>query len=102
MPAFMIITAQVHDREAFVNAYAKPLAAADLVAAHGGEYVFRGGGAQLLEGDFGDGSAVLVTRFPDMASLRAFWDSPDYAPLKQAREGLATIQVVAVEGEWQG
>lgn len=100
MPAFMIITAQVHDRDAFMNAYAKPAAA--LVAAHGGEYVFRGRSAQLLEGDFGDGSAVLVTRFPDMASLRAFWDSPDYAPLKQAREGLATIQVVAVEGEWQG
>lgn len=100
MPAYMIITAQIRDREAFVNAFAKPAAA--VVAAYGGQYVFRGQSAQLLEGDFGDGAAVLVARFPDMASLRAFWDSPDYAPLKQARQELATLQVMAVEGEWQG
>lgn len=100
MPAFMIITARIHDRDAFVAGYGK--AAAELVARYGGEYVFRGRGAQLLEGEFGDGAAVLVSRWPDMASLRRFWDSPDYAAVKRLRDGLADVQVVAVEGEWLG
>lgn len=100
MPAYMIITARIHDRDAFITGYGK--AAAELVARHGGEYVFRGRGAQLLEGDFGDGAAVLVSRWPDMATLRRFWDSPDYAEIKRLRDGLADVQVLAVDGEWTG
>lgn len=101
MPAYMIITAHIHDREGFVAVYAK--AAADLVARHGGEYVLRGKGpAVALEGDAHDGAVTLVSRWPDMAALRRFWDSPDYALLKQARQGLADVRVLAVEGDWAG
>ncbi|AUN31191.1 DUF1330 domain-containing protein [Niveispirillum cyanobacteriorum] len=100
MPAYMIITARIHDRDAFIAGYGK--AAAELVTRYGGEYVFRGRNATLLEGDFGDGAAILVSRWPDMPTLRRFWDSDDYAAVKRLRDGMADIQVVAVEGEWQG
>jgi len=99
MPAYMIISARIHDRDAFIAGYGK--AAAELVARHGGQYVFRGRNAQLLEGDFGDGAAILVSRWPDMETLRRFWDSPDYADVKRLRDGMADVQVIAVEGEWR-
>lgn len=101
MPAYMIITAHIHDRDAFVARYAK--AAAELVAKHGGEYVFRGQGPGIaLEGDANDGAVVLVSRWPDMATLRGFWDSPDYVALKALRQDLADARILAVEGEWLG
>lgn len=101
MPAYMIITARLHDREAFGARYAK--AAAELVARHGGEYVFRGKGAGIiLEGEGHEGAVTLVSRWPDMAALQAFWNSPEYAALKQARQGLADVRVTAVEGDWVG
>ena len=96
MPAYMIITAQLHARERFVEGYGK--AAAALVQQFGGRYVFRGsGGAALLEGKWGEGAAVLISEWPDMKTLRSFWDSDEYAEVKRLREGLADVQVIAVE-----
>jgi uncharacterized protein (DUF1330 family) len=36
--------------------------------------------------------------FPDMDAIRAFWDSPDYVPIKKLREGIATLNVWAFPG----
>lgn len=95
MPAYMIVTAQVHDRQAFIDGYGK--AAAALVAQFGGRYLLRGPGAQLLEGDFGDGGSVVISEWPDQAAALAFWNSPEYARAKALRAELADVQVLLIE-----
>jgi uncharacterized protein (DUF1330 family) len=91
----MIITAKIHDRDQFIASYGK--AAAELVTRFGGRYVFRGSGpAELLEGQWGAGAAVLISEWPDLESVHRFWNSKEYAEVKQLREGLADVQVLAV------
>jgi uncharacterized protein (DUF1330 family) len=33
-----------------------------------------------------------------MAAIHAFWNAPDYGPVKKIREGAATVDVWAVAG----
>ena len=100
MPAYMIISAKISDRDAFINGYGK--AAAALVAQFGGRYVLRAPGVELLEGEFGNGASVVISEWPDKQTARKFWNSPEYAELKKLRDGLAQCQVLLVEGEWAG
>lgn len=96
MPAYMIVTAKIADRDAFIAGYAP--AAAKLVVQFGGRYVLRGPGAMLLEGDFGDGASMVISEWPDKAAALAFWNSPEYAEAKKLREGIADVQVLLIEG----
>ena len=95
MPAYMIVTAKIADRDAFINGYGAVAGA--LVAKFGGKYVLRGPGAQLLEGEFGDGASMVVSEWPDKAAALAFWNSPEYAEAKKLREGAADCQVLLIE-----
>ena len=100
MPAYMIITAKIADRDAFINSYGK--AAAELVAKFGGQYVLRAPGAELLEGGFGDGASVIISQWPDKEAAQRFWNSPEYREVKKLRDGLADCQVILLEGEFTG
>lgn len=95
MPAYMIVTAKIADRDAFIAGYGK--AAGALVERFGGKYVLRGPGAQLLEGDFGDGASMVISEWPDKAAALAFWNSPEYGQAKKLREGIADCQVLLIE-----
>lgn len=95
MTAWLIVTAHVHDRPAFMAGYAP--AAARLVEAFGGRYLVRAPGAVQLEGVGGAGASVVISEWPDAAAARAFWDSPDYAAIKELREGIADVSVLLVE-----
>jgi uncharacterized protein (DUF1330 family) len=95
MPAYMIVTAKITDRDAFITNYG--LTAGALVEQFGGRYVLRGPGAQLLEGSFGDGASMVISEWPDKASALAFWNSPEYAQAKKLREGIADCQVLLIE-----
>jgi uncharacterized protein (DUF1330 family) len=95
MPAYMIVTAKIADRDAFIAGYGK--AAAELVAKFGGRYVVRAPGAELLEGSFGDGASMVISEWPDKAAAKAFWTSPEYAEAKKLREGVADVQVLLIE-----
>lgn len=95
MSAYMIVTARIADRDAFINGYGA--AAAKLVAKFGGKYVLRGPGAMLLEGDFGHGASMVISEWPDRAVAEAFWHSPEYAEVKKLRDGIADCQVLLIE-----
>ena len=95
MPAYMIVIARIADRDAFINSYGA--AAGKLVAQFGGKYVLRGPGAELLEGEFGDGASVVISEWPDKDAARAFWHSLEYAEVKKLRLGLADVQVLVIE-----
>ncbi len=97
MPAYMIVTAKIKDRNAFISGYGT--AAGALVEKHGGKYVLRGPGAEMLEGDFGDGASMVISEWPDKDAARAFWNSSEYQEVKKLREGIADCQVLLIEAD---
>lgn len=95
MAAYLVITAQIHDRQRFLAGYGA--AAAELTAKFGGEYLLRAPGAEVLEGAHPGGSLV-ISKWPDRAAALAFWNSPQYAEARQLRDGIADCQVLLIEG----
>jgi len=95
MTAYMIVTADIKDRDSFIQGYGK--AAGGLVEKFGGRYVLMGPGAELLEGQFGDGASMVISEWPDKAAAQRFWNSPEYAEAKKLREGAAECQVLLIE-----
>ena len=69
-----------------------------LVRNHGGRYLVRGGGVEVLEGGKPPPSAVVVLEFPSMAAARAWYGDPEYAPLIELRRTGAHLDFVLVEG----
>lgn len=94
MSAWLVITATIHDRARFLDAYARPAAA--LVARFGGDYVIRAPGAELLEGPGPGGESVVVSRWPSREAALAFWNSPDYVALRAARADIASCRILLV------
>lgn len=80
--AYMIVLGTVHDREAFMSRYASQLA--PLYARHGGSYVAVTGDVETLEGET-PFESVVMSRWPDAESARAFWNDPDYRALADLR-----------------
>lgn len=76
------------------------------IARFGGRVVVRADGYEVLEGDWHSGrdrddshpERLTVIAFPDMKSLKNWYDSADYAPLKTLRQDSAVHDVAAVEG----
>ena len=97
MKTYMIVTAEISDRDAFLGGYAATTG--PLVKKFGGRYVMAGPGARLLEGDWGDGASMLISEWPDMDAVDAFWNSAEYAEAKKLREGIADVQVLVIKAE---
>lgn len=68
----------------------------EAVAAHGGEFIVRGGQQQVLEGAAHERTVII--RFPSYAAARAFYDSAEYCKARQAREGAGVFNMICVEG----
>jgi uncharacterized protein (DUF1330 family) len=68
-----------------------------VIAAHGGRYLVRGGAVEVLEGDAGTTRQVIL-EFPDMAHLKAFYQSPEYTALIAIRQRASTGRLIAIEG----
>jgi uncharacterized protein (DUF1330 family) len=64
---------------------------------HGAEVCVRGGQTEVLEGDWAPNRVVLL-KFASMEKARAFYDSPEYQAAKKAREGIAVMRMVLIEG----
>ena len=94
MTAYLVITAHITDRAAFMAGYG-PKAAA-LIERFGGTYVVRAPGAVQLEGEGWDGASVVVSAWPDRAAAQAFWTSEEYAEVRKLREGIAEVSVLLV------
>jgi uncharacterized protein (DUF1330 family) len=94
MPAYLIANVEITDPAGYEE-YKKGVPAT--IAAHGGRYLTRAGATEVLEGTWVP-SRVVILEFPDMARLKAWFDSPEYRPLRKIRERSAKSSLVAVEG----
>ncbi|HEY2119082.1 MAG TPA: DUF1330 domain-containing protein [Candidatus Acidoferrum sp.] len=94
MSAYMIVNVDVKDPAVYEDYKTKVPA---LIRKHGGEYLVRGGQFVILEGDWKPNRLVIL-RFPDIASVQAFFLDPEYQPLKALRHQVSNADIVAVEG----
>lgn len=94
MPAFIYGDIEVTDPVAY-ETYRAGVPA--LLSAYGGRYLVRGGACEVLEGHAAPKRQVIL-EFPDMAHLRAFYDSADYQRLVAIRQGASTGTLFAIEG----
>lgn len=90
MAAYIVATVTISDAEKFAL-YGKAIAG--LAEQFGGEYVVRGPVADVIEGEVAANERIVVVRFPDAASARAYVTAPAYLAGKAAREGGADVKM---------
>lgn len=69
-----------------------------VIEKHGGRYLVQGGAMTTFEGDEPLPSAYTVIEFPDAQSAQAWFDDPDYQPLKALRQANARVELTLVDG----
>ena len=93
MAAYIVVDIQVEDPGRHEE-YKK--LAAPTVAAYDGEYVVRGGAAEVLVGEWQLGG-VVVLEFPKVERAREWWDSDAYGEAKWIRCESAESNMIVVE-----
>ena len=93
MVAYVVAHVEVVDGVGYEE-YSQKVSAT--IEAYGGRSIARGGATEVLEGE-APGRWVLL-EFPSMARLKAWWDSPEYLPLRAIRARTAKSLLVATEG----
>ena len=91
MPAYFIVQNTIKD-EAQYQKYVQ--AVVPFIATFGGKLVVRRAKVEVLEGEH-DQRPVVMFEFPDIDAIHAFWNLPDYIPIKKLREGIATLNIWA-------
>lgn len=94
MSAYVIVSYDVTDPESF-GPYVP--AVGPLIAKHGGEVLVVDAAAETREGE--ERGVNIVLRFPDMDAARAWYDDPEYAPVRQIRlDNTANNSLTIVHG----
>ncbi|MFY2824051.1 DUF1330 domain-containing protein [Ruegeria sp. MALMAid1280] len=70
---------------------------AELLEKHGGKILVRGAPVETLEGKAPEANAILVVEFPSVESALAWYNDPEYAPLRDLRQTGSTVDWVLVE-----
>ena len=94
MPGYLIANVKVTDPEGFERYRAGVPA---VIAQFGGRYAVRGGAMERLENADGF-NRIVVLEFPSLDAVRAFYFSPEYAPLLKLRIETTESQVMLVDG----
>ena len=96
MPAYVIVDTLIHDPEQYeeYKQLARPIA-----ERYGGEYLVRGAEIDLVDQELWTPTRIVLLRFKDRQTARAFLDSDDYAPVKAMRHEYADSTLFIVEGD---
>lgn len=97
MSALIFMDLRVRNPQAFGEQYGKPIT--EVLNKAGGRLRLRAKLIETLEGDEQTYPMLLVVEFPDEEAARAFYASPEYAPLKAARAAHADARFVLAKGE---
>ncbi len=94
MSAYLIAHIQINDAAGF-DAYRNVMPG--VIKKFGGRYLVRGGGVEVLEGDWVIPRLVVIA-FDSHARAKAFYDSPEYQEILPLRLAASTGCVVIVDG----
>jgi uncharacterized protein (DUF1330 family) len=94
VPAYLIVENQITDPSAY-DEYRRQVV--PLIGRFGGRFLIRGGPILHVEGDWKP-ERLVVIEFPSMEALQAWYDAPEYAPLRVLRQAASIGSVVAVAG----
>ena len=94
MPVYLLRTVKMTSPKGF-----EPFGAGvpAVIAQYGGRYAVRGGTMEKLANAEGF-NRMVVLEFPSLDAARAFYFSPEYAPLLKLRIESTDSQVVLVDG----
>jgi len=95
VPAFLIADETIFDPTTF-DEYKKLVL--PLIEKFGGRFLSRAGALEVLEAgkDWTPGRMVII-EFPSMSALKDWYDSPEYAPVRDIRMGAAKSTLVALD-----
>ena len=94
MAGYLIANISVSDPKGFER-YRNEVA--PLIARFKGRYLVRGGELRTLEGN-PNFKRLVVLEFPSLTEAQRFYDSPEYAPIRELRLASASTDVVLVDG----
>jgi uncharacterized protein (DUF1330 family) len=83
MPAYVVVEHIITDPAKFEEYRVK---VGPMIAKHGGRYLTKGGSHKMPEGGHWKPERMVVIEFPDMDSLYAWYNSPEYQPLITLRK----------------
>ena len=96
MPAYILTVVELKNVTEDFKRYSAQAAA--LSKQFGGEYLIRGKAAKVYEGELFAGKSVVLSRFPSMEQLKAFYESDEYQNnLKPLRAGSGIYDI----GSWE-
>jgi len=95
MPAYLISRIRITDEERFAKYRAASIPVAQKF---GAEYLARSDKVEALDGSY-DGRRLVIIKFPDTKTARAFWASPEYRAAREHRLGAAEIDIWLVPEE---
>lgn len=99
MPAYLIAQPEEIFDQAGLQEYINGVI--PLMARFGGRYIITSFAVDRLEGD-SHAIAAAVAEFPSIDQLRAFWNSPEYVPLKQLRRRSIKARIIAADVPAEG
>lgn len=95
MPAYSITEVEIYDQDA-AKLYAELAGAA--IEQFGGRFLVRGVTPTVAEGDWPTGHRMVIIEFPTFDRLRAWYDSPAYAPARALARTALSRRLLFVEG----
>ena len=69
-----------------------------MIEKHGGRYITKGSGHKLLEVSRRPPDRVVIIEFPDIASIKNWYQAPEYQPLIAVRRSAATDVMIMLDG----
>ncbi len=94
MSAYLIVELEVTDPAKFQR-YRELVP--PIIEKFGGRYIVRGGGTEVLEGNW-EPKRIVVLEFETAQKAKELMESEEYRPVKQLRLESANTNMVLVEG----
>ena len=94
MAAYVIANVEVTDAVTYER-YRKDVPAT--IEQYGGRFLVRGGAVTALEGEF-QPKRIVILEFPSVERAQAWWDSPEYRPLRALRQSASRGDLFVVAG----